>query len=126
MSEEKKNGFEASFDLEDSALIGLLKGSEFEEISERFNQGKETLNDLLNNYRHLKMEFVDKNNQKIELEVVELKYYKKLIEEVKKQQKIINDMANEIYITAVKDNGTHFSTEQEIIDYFTNKVEEDK
>lgn len=43
-----------------------------------------------------------------------------------KQEKIIKLMANEIYITAIRDDGTHFSTKQEVIEYFTNKVEEGK
>ena len=46
--------------------------------------------------------------------------------ELDKKEKIINDMAREIYITAVKDNGQHFITEQEVIDHFTNKYEEGK
>lgn len=46
------------------------------------------------------------------------------IERIEANQ-IINKMANEIYITAVKDNGTHFSTEQEVIDYFKNLVEKE-
>lgn len=43
-----------------------------------------------------------------------------------KQEKIIKLMANEIYITAIRDDGTYFSTKQEVIEYFTNKVEEGK
>ena len=50
----------------------------------------------------------------------------RLREEIDKKDKIINDMANEIYITAIRDDGTHFSTSQEVIKYFTNKVEENK
>ena len=51
---------------------------------------------------------------------------KTIYEYIEKKDKIINEMANEIYITAIRDEGTHFSTSQEVIDYFTNKVEEDK
>lgn len=48
------------------------------------------------------------------------------IKEVNQLQEVINAMANEIYMIAIKDNGNHFNTAEEVIEYFTNKVEEDK
>lgn len=47
------------------------------------------------------------------------------IKEVNQLQEVINAMANEIYMIAIKDNGNHFNTAEEVIEYFTNKVEED-
>lgn len=54
--------------------------------------------------------------------------YKTVVEikEVNQLQEVINAMANEIYMIAIKDNGNHFNTAEEVIEYFTNKVEEDK
>lgn len=47
------------------------------------------------------------------------------IKEVNQLQEVINAMANEIYMIAIKDNGNHFNTAEEVIEYFTNKAEED-
>ena len=52
----------------------------------------------------------------------EIEINNNLRNELDKKDKIINEMANEIYITAIKDDGTYFSTRQEVIDYFTKKV----
>lgn len=46
------------------------------------------------------------------------------IKEVNQLQEVINAMANDIYMIAIKDNGNHFNTAEEVIEYFTNKVEE--
>lgn len=111
MSEE-----EFSFDIDEKTINELKKAIGYNEIEarhKRFMEGKETADDLMNGIYHYKI----KNNNGLDLDVVELKYYKKLV-------KIINEMANEIYITAIRDDGTHFSTRQEVIDYFTNKYEE--
>lgn len=47
------------------------------------------------------------------------------IKEVNQLQEVINAMANEIYMIATKDNGNHFNTAEEVIEYFTNKAKED-
>lgn len=47
------------------------------------------------------------------------------IKEVNQLQEVINAMANEIYMIAIKDNGNHFNTAEEVIEYFTNKAKED-
>lgn len=57
-------------------------------------------------------------NPEQEIEAIET-----VLNELDNNDKIINAMANEIYITAIRDDGTHFSTSQEVIDYFTKKVE---
>ena len=49
-----------------------------------------------------------------------LKIYKKQQEEIEKKDKIINEMAGNIFLM----NGDRGCTKKEIIDYFTKKVEE--
>lgn len=108
---------EFSLDVDENTINELKKAIGYDEIEsrhKRFMEGKETADDLINHIYHYEI----KNDKGLDLDVVELKYYKKLV-------KIINEMANEIYITAIRDDGTHFSTRQEVIDYFTNKVGED-
>lgn len=67
------------------------------EIHDRFNSGKETLEDLLNYYPNFKMKIEYKGKEK-NIEVVEKKYYQKLINIVKKQNKAIEEMAETICI----------------------------
>lgn len=101
----EKDKYEVSLDIEPESVENLkdIVHSEIEEISKRFNNGTETLDDLINNYKHLKIRFELKNGIKQDLEVVELKYYLKLVEKVKtllneldKDNNIISDLQNEV------------------------------
>lgn len=127
-----ENKYEASFDLNPESVENLkdILHSEIEEVSKRFNNGTETLDDLINNYRHLKIKFEMKNGTEQDLDVVELKYYKKLIEEIKKQQNITNDMAEQMAGLTIWNNEKEepliLMDQQEVIDHFTNKYEEGK
>lgn len=67
----------------------------FREAETRFKNGKETLNDLLNYCPNYKMTFEIEGKEK-KVDFVETKYYKKLIKEVKKLNKINDLMAKEL------------------------------
>ena len=47
-----------------------------------------------------------------------------LKEKTEKQDKIIQAMANDIYIEIVKSDGSHFATVEEVVEYFEKKVGE--
>lgn len=107
---------EFSFDVDENTINELKKAIGYDELEarhKRFMEGKETADDLINHIYHYEI----KNDKGLDLDVVELKYYKKLV-------KIINLMGEHI------ENGCDFDnkiqTKQQILDYFTNKVEEDK
>lgn len=101
---------EFSLDVDENTINELKKAIGYDEIEarhKRFMEGKETADDLMNHIYYYKI----KNDKDLDLDVVELKYYKKLV-------KIINLMAEQL-ITPVH-------SKKWVIEYFTNKVEEDK
>lgn len=101
---------EFSLDVDENTINEFKKAIGYDEIEarhKRFMEGKETADDLINHIYHYKI----KNNNGLDLDVVELKYYKKLV-------KIINLMAEEL--------ATPVHSKKWVIEYFTNKVEEDK
>lgn len=101
---------EFSFDVDENTINELKKAIGYDELEarhKRFMEGKETTDDLINHIYHYKI----KNDKGLDLDVVELKYYKKLV-------KIINLMAEQLT--------TPVHSKKWVIDYFTNKVEEDK
>ena len=100
---------EFSLDVDENTINEFKKAIGYDEIEarhKRFMEGKETADDLINHIYHYKI----KNNNGLDLDVVELKYYKKLV-------KIINLMAEEL--------ATPVHSKKWVIEYFTNKVEED-
>ena len=100
---------EFSLDVDENTINEFKKAIGYDEIEarhKRFMEGKETADDLINHIYHYKI----KNNNGLDLDVVELKYYKKLV-------KIINLMAEQLT--------TPVHSKKWVIDYFTNKVEED-
>ena len=100
---------EFSFDVDENTINELKKAIGYDELEarhKRFMEGKETADDLINHIYHYKI----KNDKGLDLDVVELKYYKKLV-------KIINLMAEQLT--------TPVHSKKWVIDYFTNKVEED-
>lgn len=101
---------EFSLDVDENTINELKKAIGYDEIEarhKRFMEGKETADDLMNHIYYYKI----KNDKDLDLDVVELKYYKKLV-------KIINLMAEELT--------TPVHSKKWVIEYFTNKVEEDK
>ena len=115
--------YEISLDVEPESVENLknIVHSEIEEISKRFNNGTETLDDLINNYRHLTIKFEMKNGTEQDLDVVELKYYLKLIEKVKT---LLNELDNKdkIIIAMAEQLTTPVHGIDWVIDYFTKKV----
>ena len=105
---------EFSLDVDENTINELKKAIGYDEIEarhKRFMEGKETADDLMNHIYYYKI----KNDKDLDLDVVELKYYKKLV-------KIINLMAEHIEKGCDFDN--RIQTKQQILDYFTNKAEE--
>lgn len=49
-----------------------------------------------------------------------------ILNELEKKDKIIDLMANQVLYDDMKTEANRFVTSEEIIEYFTNKVEEDK
>lgn len=101
---------EFSLDVDENTINELKKAIGYDELEarhKRFMEGKETADDLINHIYHYEI----KNDKGLDLDVVELKYYKKLV-------KIINLMAEQLT--------TPVHSKKWVIDYFTNKVEEDK
>lgn len=101
---------EFSLDVDKNTINELKKAIGYDEIEarhKRFMEGKETADDLINHIYHYEI----KNDKGLDLDVVELKYYKKLV-------KIINLMAEQLTTPA--------HNKKWVIDHFTNKVEEDK
>lgn len=113
---------EFSLDVDENTINELKKAIGYDEIEsrhKRFMEGKETADDLINHIYHYEI----KNDKGLDLDVVELKYYKKLV-------KIINLMAEELAGLTIWNNEKEepliLIDKQEVINYFTNKVEEDK
>lgn len=117
---------EFSFDVDENTINELKKAIGYDEIEarhKRFMEGKETVDDLINHIYHYEI----KNDKGLDLDVVELKYYKKLV-------KIINLMAE--HLVDIIDNDDNASLlpfynyeedlKYKVLEYFTNKVEEDK
>lgn len=108
---------EFSLDVDENTINELKKAIGYDEIEarhKRFMEGKETADDLMNHIYYYKI----KNDKDLDLDVVELKYYKKLV-------KIINLMAEELadwYMDNRIDNRK--IDKQYVINKFTNKVEE--
>lgn len=66
-------------------------------VHNRYNNKKETLDDLLNYYPNFKMKFkIIGEDKERELEVVETKYYEKLVDIVNKQKKKLEDKIEEL------------------------------
>lgn len=108
---------EFSLDVDENTINEFKKAIGYDEIEarhKRFMEGKETVDDLINHIYHYEI----KNNNGLDLDVVELKYYKKLV-------KIINLMAEELadwYMDNLIDNRK--IDKQYVINKFTNKAEE--
>lgn len=108
---------EFSLDVDENTINEFKKAIGYDEIEarhKRFMEGKETIDDLINHIYYYKI----KNDKGLDLDVVELKYYKKLV-------KIINLMAEELadwYMDNRVDDRK--IDKQYVINKFTNKAEE--
>jgi len=85
---------EFSCDVDEKSIDNLKKiiDSELKERSKRFNNGVETIDDLINGYRHYKI----CNDKGLNLDVVELKHYKRLIDFYKQAKSDLYEANNRI------------------------------
>ena len=85
---------EFSVDVDEKSIDNLKKiiDTELEERSKRFNKGVETIDDLINGYRHYKI----CNDKGLDLDVVELKHYKRLIDFYKQAKSDLYEANNRI------------------------------
>ena len=85
---------EFSVDVDEKTIDNLKKiiDTELEERSKRFNKGVETIDDLINGYRHYKI----CNDKGLDLDVVELKHYKRLIDFYKQAESDLYEANNRI------------------------------
>lgn len=133
---------EFSCEVDEKSIDNLKKiiDTELEERSKRFNSGVETIDDLINGYRHYKI----CNDKGLDLDVVELKHYKRLIDFykqaeadlyeannrindlldiVKQKDRMIDLMANEILEQDIlnQDDINHYDNKHEVIKYFEER-----
>lgn len=85
---------EFSCEVDEKSIDNLKKiiDSELEERSKRFNNGVETIDDLINGYRNYKI----CNDKGLNLDVVELKHYKRLIDFYKQAKSDLYEANNRI------------------------------
>ena len=119
---------EFSFDVSEGCVEKLKSviDEELIAIRNRFYTNRETEKDLLYQYPHMKLKCELKNKKEVDLDIVEEKYYKKLISLVEKKDKIIDLMAEELadwYMDNRIDNRK--IDKQYVINKFTNKIEEE-
>ena len=75
----------------------------FEKMKEakiRFEKGVETEEDLLKYYPNFRLKYEDKNKVK-ELDVVELRYYEKLVEITNRKNELIKEISK--YLVSIRD-----------------------
>lgn len=86
--------FSVDVDVDEKTIDNLKKiiDTELEERSKRFNKGVETIDDLINGYRHYKI----CNDKGLDLDVVELKHYKRLIDFYKQAESDLYEANNRI------------------------------
>ena len=99
MTEGENKAIEGSFDFdineENKETFKKMLGLD---IDERYAKGEETEEDLLEHFRHMVIVF-EKDGKKQKLDVVEFKYYEKLVEIVKKYKQEIEKLQKENKIT---------------------------
>ena len=85
---------EFSCEVDEKSIDNLKKiiDTELEERSKRFNNGVETIDDLINGYRHYKI----CNDKGLDLDVIELKHYKRLIDFYKQAKSDLYEANNRI------------------------------
>ena len=86
--------FSVDVDVDEKSIDNFKKiiDTELEERSKRFNKGVETIDDLINGYRHYKI----CNDKGLDLDVVELKHYKRLIDFYKQAESDLYEANNRI------------------------------
>ena len=110
------NEEEFSFDLSKKDIENFKKAigyDEVEAIHKRFENGTETEEDLINNIIHYKLKFNVEDEKEIEVDVVELKYYNKIIDLYNKQKECNEELRKICYGKALEDLDTSRIYEQE-------------
>ena len=122
--------YELGISEESAEKLHKLFDAKFEELKEahnRFENGTETLEDLLEHYKHYRMD-VETKKDSIKLDLIELKYYEKLVSIVKKQDNVINEMAEQLsgltILDIKKDEYIVLGDKEEVKEYFEKKAEE--
>ena len=112
---------EFSVDVDEKSIDNLKKviDNELQERSKRFNNGTETIDDLINGYRHYKI----CNDKGLDLDVVELKYYKRLIDFYKQAKADLYEANNRIndLLDLVKQKDKRIAVEEIQEQYFISK-----
>ncbi len=112
--------------------ILLKKYEEIEtltEVHERLKNGEETEADLLKYYPNflITFKFEGAEGKEVETRVIEVKYYKKLIDIVKQKEKIIDEMAKQLSGLAIFDvdieDAMVLENAEEVKKYFERKIE---
>lgn len=114
---------EFSFDVDEESIKQLesVIDEEVIKIHERFDNGTETLEDLLYQYPHIVLKCELKNKQEVDLDVVERKYYERLAGRAKLQDTEINKLNNVIdRMTGVIDRAYFDRNGME--DWFENEI----
>lgn len=101
---------EFSFDIDENSMNELKKsiGDEIEERHKRFMEGKETIDDLINGIYHYKI----KIDNGLDLDVVELKYYNKIIDLYNKEKEKNRQTLEYIEREEINSIGTPFTYTQ--------------
>ena len=125
----KQNEDSFEFEISEECAKKLHKMFEpLENAYNRFENGEETLDDLLKYYPSFKIQLKYNDGKQKELDVVEKKYYKKLIDFIDKQNKIIDEMAYQLSgLTILDIKKAEYITLGDIEgvkQYFEKKVEE--
>ena len=122
--------YELEISEESAEKLHKLFDEKFEELKKahnRFENGTETTKDLLQHYKHYRMD-VETKKGSTKLDLIELKYYEKLVSIVKKQDKIIKEMVETLVGLTVwdseKDEPFILGDKEEVKQYFEKKVEE--
>ncbi len=86
---------EFSFDLDEKSVENLKKAINYDEIEERYKRfmnGTETIDDLINGILHYRI----KNDDGLDLDVVEFKYYQKMIDLYLKEKEKNKELESDI------------------------------
>ena len=98
---------EFSFDVDEESIKELKSviDKQLIEIHNRFENGKETLEDLLYQYPHMIIKCELKNKQEVDLDVVERKYYERLAGWAKLQDAKIKELENILQGKSIQELG---------------------
>ena len=130
LEQENNKPSEVSFEFEISEESTKKLHKMFEPLENaynRFENEEETLDDLLNYYPSFEIQFKYNDDKQKELDVVEKKYYQKLVNIIKMQNKIIDEMAEQLAGIVIfdieKDEPLILGDKEEVKQYFEKKVE---